>query len=336
MNQSDQKDQRPGPEPSDKIEKRTSLNIGFLTLAGVILVSFALTYWGKTALNANSAARLSGVMASDGSSSCDSIVSLAPSVTETLFALGLGNKVVGVTTYCDYPEEAKSINKIGGYFYPNHEAILALKPGLVIMLSVHDAFRQHAKELGLSTLSVSNQSVKDILSSVREIGSTCGTADKAENIVSGLTSRIERIQQKIAGLDKPKVMVSVGRNMGTGKLKDVFISGEDGFFNELIQLAGGVNAYSGLTSQFPSVSNEGILQINPDVIVDIVPDLDQLPVTEEQVMDEWRSLAYVQAVQDNRVHIFGDDFAAKPGPRFILILEKLARVVHPEVDWDDV
>ena len=314
-------------------------NIGLVGLVGVILLSFAVTYWGKTVLNASSTARLSGLLTADGKNkitTCDSIVSLAPSITETLFELGLGNKVVGVTTYCDFPEAAKSIDKIGGYFYPNHEAILALQPDLVVMLSVHEAFKEHAKELGLGTLSVNNQSVKGILNSMTQIGGACGAADEADKIVSRLSARIERIQKKTAGLDRPKVLVSVGRNMGTGKLDDLYISGKDGFFNELIQLAGGVNAYTGQTSQFPSVSDEGLIQLNPDVIVDIVPDIDNFPITEKEVLDEWNSIKYVQAVKDGRIHLFGDNFAAKPGPRFILILEKLARVVHPEVDWDDV
>ncbi len=307
---------------------------GKAALALAILASFGLAFWGKSLIRDNGATALELASKTNRKPSCEKIVSLAPSITETLFALGLGGKLVGVTTYCDFPPEAKKISKIGGYFYPNNEAILALKPTITMILSVHDAFKQRARELGINTIMLNNQSVSGILKSIEIIGNTCGAQDRAEKVNAGLRARIDKIQKKTEGLPRPKVLISVGRNMGSGGLTDIYIAGEDGFFNEMITLSGGVNAFSGSTSRFPVASDEGIFQINPDVIIDIVPDLAQLPVTEEDVLEQWRSLRQVKAIKNGRVYIFGDDFAAKPGPRFIMILEKLARAVHPEVNWD--
>tara|TARA_B100000959_G_scaffold123970_1_gene130211 strand:- start:112422 stop:113357 length:936 start_codon:yes stop_codon:yes gene_type:complete len=310
------------------------MDVGKFVLALVIIFSFAFAYWGKSLTTNSSSSAIELANAPNKPPNCKRIISLAPSITETLFALDLGSNLVGVTTYCDYPPKAKEINKVGGYFYPNNEAILTLKPSITMILSVHTAFKLRANELGISTLMLDNQSVSEILNSMELIGNTCEVAKKAKELVSKLQARIDKIKLKVAGLPKPRILISVGRNMGSGSLTDIYIAGKDGFFNEMISLSGGVNAFGGSTSKYPIASEEGILKINPDVIIDIVPDLAELSITEVDVLKQWSALKHLKAVKEGRVHIFGDNFAAKPGPRFILILEKLAKAFHPKVNWD--
>jgi iron complex transport system substrate-binding protein len=259
------------------------------------------------------------------------IVSMAPSVTEILFALGAGDRVVGVTRYCDYPPEAVDRTKVGGYDDPNYEAILSLEPDLLILLPEHRDSRPKLTKLRLKMLVVDHTDIPGILKSIGTIGAACGMAEKAQGIVKDIRTRMDEIERRTRGLDRPSVLVSVGRNMGTGTVDDVFVSGKEGFFDALITMAGGANAYAGPDIRFPKLSAEGILELDPDVIVDMVPDAKDEDL--EKIRDEWRKLKEAKAVKQDRVHIMNKGYSVIPGPRFVLLLEDLAEAVHPELEW---
>jgi len=261
------------------------------------------------------------------------IVSLAPSITEILFILNLGKRTVGVTRYCNYPLEATKKIKVGGYCDPNYELIFELHPDLVILLKEHNEQKKHLMKLGLNILMVNNQTISGILNSIKTIGKICGRGQLSREIVENLQTKINRIKIKTEGLPRPRVMISIGRNMGSGPLKDVYIAGKYGFYDEMITLAGGVNVYEGRDIKFPILSGEGILLLNPEVIIDMVPDLAEKGWNEKVILKEWNSVSEVEAVKNKRVYIFGQDYVVIPGPRFILILEEMARVIHPEISW---
>jgi iron complex transport system substrate-binding protein len=306
-----------------------------LILVAIVLLAFTGSYLGKKAIH-ESRKGISDVHVRTYLQDHDSyrlIVSLAPSITEILFALGLEDSVVGVTRYCDFPPVARTKTNVGGYYDPNYESIVTLYADLVIMLEEHEEPRQYLSELGLNTLVVNHKSISGILNSITVIGKTCGVDKKAEAIVRDLQLRMEWIRQKTEGLPRPRVMISVEKNMGSGNLKDVCISGREEFYNEMITLAGGVNAYAGDVA-FPAVSREGIVQMNPEVIIDIIPDIDEKDWGNATISKEWDDLSQVDAVSKDRVYVFGEDYVVIPGPRFILILEKMARLIHPEVDWE--
>jgi len=260
------------------------------------------------------------------------IVSLAPSITEVLFALGVGDRVVGVTRYCDYPPAAAERQKVGGYYDANLEAVAALDPHLVILLKEHESVRTQLSSLGVRLLPIDNNTVASILDAITLIGDACGAAARASAMVNDLESRIRRIRERTAGAPRPRVLISIGRNMGAGSLTDVYIAGQDGFFSTLLDMAGGVNVYSDRVIKFPMVSEEGIIELDPDVVIDLVADLERTGVSTQQVLDVWTALGDVKAVRNGKVHIFTEDYVTVPGPRFILLLEKMARALHPEID----
>ena len=262
------------------------------------------------------------------------IVSLAPSVTELLFALGLGDRVVGVTRQCLYPPEARAIAKIGGYYDPNYEQILRLKPDLVIMLTEHVPEKAMVTNLGIRVLVVDHMTVAGIVRSFTEIGTLCGVKEKAAAIVTDLEARMDRVKKKTSGLSRPRVMVSIGRGMGSGALKDIFIAGKGTFYDDLIVLSGGENAYSGTAVKFPQVEIEGIYKLDPEIVIDMVPDCAGMKVTKKELLAEWGKATHVSAVKNKRVYIFEQDYATVPGPRFILTLEQMVRVIHPEIAWE--
>jgi iron complex transport system substrate-binding protein len=258
------------------------------------------------------------------------IVSMAPSITEVLFAVGLEDKIVGVTKYCDYPPEARKIERVGGYLDPNYEVILRLKPDIVVLLPEHMSSQASLKELNLPVLQVNHKSLEGIRNSIRSIGAIGGKQEAADSIVQDIQRRINKIRTKTAGLPKPKVMVCIGRNMGSGSLQDMYIAGQDDFYAPMIEIAGGVNAYREGTVKFPVVTAEGILQMDPDVIIDVIPDMKERGWQEPDIIKEWHKVEHVSAVKNNRIYIFSQDFVAIPGPRFVMILEEMARVIHPE------
>jgi len=257
------------------------------------------------------------------------IVSLAPSITEILFELGLGDRVVGVTRYCLYPPEAKTKTQIGGYYDPNFEAVQATKPELVIVLPEHVEIRSQIEKLGVHTLIVDHTHIQGILDSVTAIGAACGAPDRAKSLRGRLEARIAAVQAKVGSRPRPRVLISIGRMAGDASMSRISICGRKGIFEELINLAGGLNAFEGPVA-FPSVSAEGVLASNADVIVDLWPDLKEKNIAPETVRRQWKTVPGLKS----RIEVIGESYAMIPGPRVVLLLEDLARAFHPEAIHD--
>ena len=259
------------------------------------------------------------------------IISMAPNITETLFALGLGNRVAGVTDFCNYPCEAREKAKVGGYFDPNYEAIAALEPDLVFVLPEHEEIRNYLRELGIQYRVVHNRTVGEILDTILTIGRICGVEERAREMVADINARMYNIQKGTEGKPRPGILIAVSRTIGAGSLKDVCVAGKNTSYDELITFAGGRNAYKGPDITYPVLSAEGLLNINPDIIIDLIPDTEKKGLDENMIMKEWQSVSSVEAVKNNRVYIISNDYAFIPGPRFILFLEDLARIICPEI-----
>jgi len=265
---------------------------------------------------------------------CRRVVSMAPSITETLFALGLGDRVVGRTRYCKFPPEVREIPQIGGYFDPNFEAIVALQPDLIVTPAENVYAMPAFTKLKLNTLSVRQQNVDEILDSITDIGRAFGVQQKARLIVADLQERMQCIRQKTAGLPRPRVLVVVYRPLGSGRLEDVCIAIRDGHIDQLVAKAGGQNACRRGAFRFPVVSGEGLLEINPEIIIDLVPEASARELASEGILADWRQAGQLRAVADRRVYVLADDHASIPGPSFILLVEEFARLIHPEVNWN--
>lgn len=256
------------------------------------------------------------------------IISMAPNITEILFALGLQNKLVGVTDFCTYPPDAKKIAKVGGYLNPNYEALLTLKPDLVILLPEQANVKQYIEELHISLLEVDNKKVEDIIQSISAIGYTCGARQKADSIVADLQQRIELVEKRVKGLPHSRVMISIGRTVGSGNLGEVYAAGKNTYYDELLNYAGAVNAVENQLVAYPALSAEGIIRINPDIIIDFVLDNVRNGLSDEQIKADWQSVQRVSAFKNNRYYIFNRGYAVIPGPRFILLLEDLANIIQ--------
>jgi len=263
------------------------------------------------------------------------IISLAPSITETLFALDLGDNVVAVTDYCDFPAEVNKLPKVGGFINPNLETIVALQPDLVILLANQSRVVEQLKQLNIATLPVFNTSLNDIKHTIEVIGQQTQHQQQADELLNKINQKIAFIAEKTKGLVRPTVMITMGHSVDSEHMKQIFIAGQHDFYNDLITLAGGQNIYQAQQPSVPSLSIEGIMQLNPQIIFDIYPEADDHNSDLDQVSRQWHSLKYVDAIKNNRIHIIEQNYATIPSPRIFLLLEQLARLIHPEVDWEN-
>lgn len=263
-------------------------------------------------------------------SKIDRVVSMAPSLTECLFAIDAGEKVVGVTTFCTFPEEAKALPRIGGYNDANYEMIYTLKPDLAVMLDVHVTAAERLTELGIAHVQLSTSTIPDILNTLSTLGTLLHKEQAATDTIDAINKRIGEIRQITQDTPKRKVLISIGRNMGTGGLSDVYVAGKNTMYNEMLDIIGAENVYSGKLD-YACMSREAIMQLAPDVIIDLVPDLKaSRKMTPEEVSSEWDILNHIPAVKNGRVHVLDKEYICIPGPRFIKTLEDITRVVYPE------
>lgn len=253
------------------------------------------------------------------------IVSLSPSVTETLFALGLGPEVAGVTRFCEYPPEAAAKPRVGGLFDPNIEAIVSLEPDLVIMLPAHEQVRALLEELGIECLSIPNEQVPDIIETVRIIGERCGADGAAKALADSLDAAAA--PQPAAGGTPPGVLVVVDRQYGSAP-EEVYAAGKGTWYNGLIEAAGGRNVLDAETPAYPMLSAESLIHLQPDIIIEVVPDPGSRGLTAEGIVSDWDSFGLLEAVREGRVRVLTGRHTAIPGPRFVMVLDDLRAIIR--------
>jgi iron complex transport system substrate-binding protein len=257
------------------------------------------------------------------------IISLAPSNTEILFALELGERVVAVTDYCDYPPEAKTKPSIGGFSTPSIESIVALAPDLVVAASIHeDEVVPRLESQGLKVMVLAPTTIDDVLAAITLTGKICGVGDNAAKLVAGMQQRIEAVTDKTAGLppeQRPSACYLVWHD-------PLMIAGTSTLQDELIEKAGGTNIAKALKAPpgYGTVSPETFLAANPAVILAGTGHGTDEDLTLQYVLTEPR-LSDTDARKNNRVYGVDSDIATRPGPRIVDALEEFAHDLHPEL-----
>jgi iron complex transport system substrate-binding protein len=252
------------------------------------------------------------------------IVSLAPSATEVLFEAGCEGRVVGVTSYCRYPAQATTLPKVGGYLAPSYEALVALRPDMVVILPEHVDARRYLTTLGLDIAEFDHRTIRGIIDSIGTAGDLCGTRPRADAAVSQLEDQLRRVDARTAGRPRPRVVISVSRSQERG-FGSLSAAGPDGVYHDLLLRAGGQNAVPPGPVLHPALSAESLLRLNPDAIVEFAPGAGDGTA----IREEWRALPSLTAVARRRVFVFTEDFLPVPGPRLVRFTETLARALHP-------
>jgi iron complex transport system substrate-binding protein len=197
----------------------------------------------------------------------------------------------------------------------------------VIHISQHEEARQRLDELGIRTLAVDHSRVDGIVGSIITIGKACGVPGLAREQVKELKARLSKVVSGYNFNFTPRVLVAVGRSLEPGASGEIYVSGRDGFYDDLIRLAGGQNAYGDETLKFPALSAEGIVQLDPDVIIEMIPDFGP-EMDRESLLARWNDIPGLQATRSRRIHILGGDHVVVPGPRFVQLLEEMAGLIH--------
>jgi iron complex transport system substrate-binding protein len=261
------------------------------------------------------------------------LVSLSPGITETVFALGLGDKLVAVSDFSDYPPQAEKLPTVGGYTDVSLEAIVSQKPDLVILPQGQQRLEQQLSGLGIKTHQVNYSSLLGIEAGIASIGQITGHGQQAEKLLSKIHQQIQNITAKTASLKPVNTLISMAHYVNSDQLETVYIAGQQDFYNDLLQLAGGRNVYTGNRVRVPTVTPEGIMRMNPDVIIDVFPEADDHHSDMNLVRQQWQQLDAVSAVKHDRVYIVETDFASVPGPRVFKLLPIFAQLLHPQLHW---
>ena len=249
------------------------------------------------------------------------IVSLVPSVTEILYALNAESLLVGVTDFCDFPPEARRQPKVGGMVAPSLEAIVALRPDLVIATNEgtrEDTFTQLSR-VGVPVYLVAAHHVADATSLIRRLGELTRREHAAGPLVAGLEQRIEAVKKAVLPLGRPRVLYVLWP-------EPLIVPGREAIVTELIQLAGGRSLTAEDADAWPRYSLEAAVAKSPEVILLANHGAGTGPVS----MEKWQRLASLPAVKAGRLHSVDGDLMHRYGPRFVDGLEQLARAIHPE------
>jgi iron complex transport system substrate-binding protein len=257
------------------------------------------------------------------------MVSTSPSITETLFALQLGDRVVGVSTYCRYPKEVLSLPKVGTFLKPEPETIARLKPDLVYVHSGPNTVATQLAALGLRTAVVDRGSLPSVFSTIRQISAAAGVTERGDTLVREIQRSLDRIKSSVAGKPARRVLVIVGRRTGT--LTDMIAVGPGSYLHDLIGIAGGENVMGGAKLEYPRISMETVITLKPEMIID-VGEMGETPADSERrrtvTESLWAKQRLVTAVRTGGVHAVNDEAFVVPGPRVVDVARAMAGWFH--------
>lgn len=254
------------------------------------------------------------------------IISLIPAVTEMLYAIGAGPRLVAVGTFDRYPPDVASLPRVGGLLDPDVERILALKPDLVIVYGTQIDFRRQLERAGIEQFSYKHGGLASVMTTIRELGARLGRGDAAKRVADDLEARLRAIRTRVSGRPRPRTLLVFGREAMS--LRGMFASGGVGFLHDMLETAGGNNVFTDVKRESVQMTTELILQRAPEVIVELREAVQPDQINAERAV--WNRLASVPAIRDKRVAILSDPSLTVPGPRVGDATELIARTLHPK------
>lgn len=250
------------------------------------------------------------------------VISLTPAVTEILYELQLGERIVGVTEYCNYPEEALSKPKMGDFSNPNIELIVDAEPDIVFVAAgVQMELIERFEQLGITVFCIDATSVDQVIKNISMIGDIMGVPEITKSLTDDMQERVDYVVEKVKDQTRPVVFFEVWD-------EPLMSAGPGTFIDSIIALAGGINLAGDADTQFPQLSMEILFERDPAVYIAVYMANDSRKAGDIKSRPGYQTLT---AVQTNRVHTIEDDLVTLPGPRVVLGLEEIAKVIHPEL-----
>jgi len=261
-----------------------------------------------------------------GPGRADRIVSLAPNLTEIIFALGLGDKIVGVTVFSDYPVAATEKPKVGTFWQPNIEAVIGARPDLVVT----QQFRQQKdtarrlERIGYNCLTVRTQKLSELFDAIETIGQATGKKPQASALLRQIKTRLGELSASMQSHEKPKVLWVINR-------EPLRVAGRDTFVNEIIELAGGENAIGPTVYKYPPIGAEQVIACGAEVIIEPAMTAKSIAEQQQQARRYWSRFDNVPAVAHNRIYVIPPATVCRLGPRICRGVETVARCIRPEL-----
>ncbi len=261
------------------------------------------------------------------------ILSMSPGITEILFAIGAGDRVVGVTDFCKYPKEACTRPSVGGLLNPNVETWIQLRPDLIVHQIKSTKIETNARNLGIKTLVVPQGTLADIFQGIQAIGDALDLSDNARRLTQQLQADIDFHRNKLAGVHKKSVLFLLGDSDDPSR--DLYAVGGGTFLGEILELAGGANILPDPLAKYPRVSKEFIIEKSPEIIIVAGPKANLNERERQRDLEQWRQFPTLKAVRDEKIFYIGADYILIPGPRLVQILARFARAIHPDLFPDE-
>lgn len=264
------------------------------------------------------------------------ILSIAPSATEILYDLGLGERVVGVTKYCTWPPEAADKPRISDMMDLNMEVVAALEPDLAVISNMNGHLEARLRAFGVDVLVVYQDDFSGICASILETGRVCGVEERAENRVGELENSVRELSERARALaakkgfgngESPRVLVVVGRDMADPDFRKVYVAGAESFYDDLLAESGARNAVD-LYVPYMNLSREGLLRIDPDMIIEILGEHGNVLYEISGAAEQWGAFDALRAVRGGNISILKGDFALRAGPRYPLVLSAFIRAIY--------
>lgn len=255
------------------------------------------------------------------------IISLVPSLTEMVYAIGGGSQVIGVSSYDEFPPEVKALPRVGALLDPDVERILALRPDLVLVYGSQTTLESQLARAGIKVFSYRHAGIAGILQALRDLGTATGHASEGDRKAHEIQAQLDSIQARVRSYPKIPAVLVFGRQPQS--LQQMYVSGGVGFLNDLLEIAGGTNVFSDVPRESAQPSQETLLTRRPEAILEVRAN----SPTPQQILAErraWAPLASIPAVRNGRIHFLTADYLVVPGPRVALAAEAIARVLHPE------
>ncbi|MDA3886074.1 MAG: helical backbone metal receptor [Candidatus Delongbacteria bacterium] len=246
------------------------------------------------------------------------IISLAPSITETLFLLDVEKNIIGVSEYSNFPEEARLIQIVSSISDLNLEFILKLKPDIAFILPSQTKFQEQLLEMGIKCHVTDQRSVDKIITSIQLIGKELKLDFKAKYISDSLTTILNNV--RATEKQNKNILISIGRDFSS-EISSIYSTGKETFLDNIITLLGYNNALDS-DVPYPKISAETIIRLDPDIIIDLLPLTD--PDDINQAENSWKSLSSLSAVRNKKIYLFTSDYTTIPGPRIFKFIQELS------------
>ena len=257
------------------------------------------------------------------------VISTSPAITEILFAIGAGDRVVGVTDFCNYPEQACRLPSIGGPLNPSTERWITLKPDLIIIQEDSEVIQKNAKIFEIPSLTVSVNNLNNILNSIQIIADSLHMPQAGHQLAIKIKTKIEGYRTHLKKIKPRQVLMLLSDTNDPSR--DLYAVGRDTFLNELLTIAGGENVLPDTMARYPKVSKEYIIAKSPEIIIEVGP---KSNLSKEETLARkktWGKFSTLRAVKDDKLYFISADYILIPGPRLLNILDDFTRTIHPEL-----